>query len=173
MFRFAMLLAAATLLAQSPKYGVGRAPTPDELRTWNTSISPDGKGLPEGHGTALEARDTYANRCVKCHGEKGQGKDDAPAIAGGVGSLKSPQPLRTVGSYWPHATTLYDYIARAMPFDRPGTLTPNQVYALTGYVLYLNGLVKDTDVIDAHSLPKIQMPNRNGFVPDPRPDVKR
>jgi len=159
-----LALAAAALLAQSPKYGVGRAPTPDEIREWSISIGPDGKGLPEGHGTAVQARDTYANRCVKCHGDKGQGREDAPAIAGA-------RPLRTVGSYWPYATTLFDYIRRAMPFDRPGTLATDQVYSLTAYVLYLNGLVKDTDVIDARTLPKIQMPNRNGFVKDPRPDV--
>jgi cytochrome c len=165
------VLSPANLLAQ--KYGVGRAPTPEELRDWNISIAPDGKSLPEGRGTALQARDTYANRCVKCHGEKGQGKEDAPALAGGQGTLKSPKPLKTVGSYWPYATTLFDYISRAMPFDRPGTLTHDQVYALTAYVLYLNGLVRDTDVIDARSLPKIQMPNRNGFVPDPRPDVHK
>jgi cytochrome c len=173
MLKLALYLAAATLLAQSPKYGVGRAPTPEELRAWNISIAPDGKGLPEGRGTALQARDTYANHCVKCHGEKGQGKEDALPLAGGIGTLKSPKPLKTVGSYWPYATTIFDYISRAMPFDHPGTLTHDQVYALTGYVLYLNGLVKDTDVIDARSLPKIQMPNRNGFVPDPRPDVHK
>jgi len=173
MSKLLFLLAACTLLAQSPKYHIGRAPTPDELRDWNISVAPDGKGLPEGRGTALQARDTYANRCVKCHGEKGQGREDAPALAGGQGTLKSPKPLKTVGSYWPYATTIYDYISRAMPFDRPGTLTNDQVYSLTAYVLYLNGLVKDTDVIDAHTLPKIQMPNRNGFVPDPRPDVHK
>jgi cytochrome c len=172
-FRLPILLAASTLLAQSPKYGVGRAPTPEELRDWNISVSPDGKGLPEGRGTALQARDTYANRCVKCHGEKGQGKEDAPPLAGGQGTLKFSKPLKTVGSYWPYATTIFDYISRAMPFDRPGSLTHDQVYALTAYVLYLNGLVKDTDVVDARTLPKIRMPNRNGFVPDPRPDVHK
>jgi cytochrome c len=173
MFKLALLFVAASLLAQSPKYGVGRTPTPEELRDWSISIAPDGKGLPEGRGTALQARDTYANRCVKCHGDKGQGREDAPALAGGQGTLKSPRPFKTVGSYWPYATTLYDYISRAMPFDRPGSLTHDQVYALTAYVLYLNGLVKDTEVIDARSLPKIQMPNRAGFVPDPRPDVHK
>jgi cytochrome c len=173
MFKLALFLAAATLLAQSPKYGVGRAPTPEELRAWNISVAPDGKGLPEGRGTALQARDIYANHCVKCHGEKGQGKEDALPLAGGIGTLKSPKPLKTVGSYWPYATTIFDYISRAMPFDHPGTLTHDQVYALTAYVLYLNGLVRDIDIIDARSLPKIQMPNRNGFVPDPRPDVHK
>ena len=173
MSRLLLLLAVSAALAQSPKYGVGRTPTPDELRSWNISIAPDGKGLPEGRGTAAEARETFANRCAKCHGDHGQGKEDAFPLAGGQGTLKSPKPLRTVGSYWPYATTIYDYISRAMPFDRPGTLTREQVYSLTGYVLYLNGLVKETDVIDAHTLPKIRMPNRDGFVPDPRPDVHK
>jgi mono/diheme cytochrome c family protein len=167
-----LLLLASALAAQSPKYGVGSTPTPDEIRQWSISISPDGKGLPEGRGTAAEAKELYANRCAKCHGDKGQGRDSVP-LAGGQGTLRSPKPLRTVGSYWPYATTIWDYVNRAMPFDRPGTLTANQVYSLTAYVLFLNDLVKENDVIDARTLPKIQMPNRNGFVADPRPDVHK
>jgi S-disulfanyl-L-cysteine oxidoreductase SoxD len=161
---------ASTLAAQSPKYGVGRAPTAAELQEWSISISPEGKGLPPGRGTAADAKELYANRCAKCHGDKGQGRDSVP-LAGGKGTLRNPKPLRTVGSYWPYATTIWDYINRAMPFDRPGTLTAGEVYSLTAYVLYLNDLAKENDVIDAQTLPKIQMPNRNGFVTDPRPDV--
>jgi cytochrome c len=164
------LAAAGALLAQSPKYGVGRPPTPEEIRDSVISIGPDGRGLPEGRGTAARAKDLYQNRCSKCHGAKGEGRDSVP-IAGGQGTLKSPKPLRTVGSYWPYATTIWDYVNRAMPFDKPGTLTRDQVYSLTAYILFLNGLVAENALIDAHSLPKIQMPNRNGFVADPRPDV--
>jgi len=162
----------AAAWAQSPKYGVGRTPTEEELRGWAISIAPDGKGLPPGRGTAAEGKEQYANRCAKCHGANGQGKDSV-ALAGGQGSLKGPKPLKTVGSYWPHATTVFDYVRRAMPFDRPGTLSDGQVYSLTAYVLYLNGLVKEGDVIDAQSLPKVRMPNREGFVADPRPDVRK
>jgi S-disulfanyl-L-cysteine oxidoreductase SoxD len=169
MRRALLVVMAVAAWAQSPKYGVGRAPTEDELRVWTISIAPDGKGLPPGRGTAAEGKEQYANRCAKCHGANGEGKDSV-ALAGGQGSLKGPKPLRTVGSYWPHATTVFDYVRRAMPFDRPGTLSDGQVYSLTAYVLYLNGLIKEGDAIDAQSLPKVRMPNREGFVADPRPD---
>ena len=168
--RSALLLLASTLYAQSPKYGVGRTPTPDEVRQWNISVSPDGKGLPAGRGTAAEGKEMFANRCSRCHGTKGEGKESV-ALAGGHGTLKSPKPLRTIGSYWPYATTIFDYVSRAMPFDKPGTLGANQVYALTAHILWLNGLVQENDVIDARTLPKIKMPNRDGFVKDPRPDI--
>jgi cytochrome c len=149
---------------------VGRAPTPQEIREWDISIAPDGTGLPEGSGTAAAGKEMYENRCARCHGAKGEGRDSV-AVAGGQGTLKNPKPLRTVGSYWPYATTIWDYVNRAMPFDKPGTLSKEQVYAITAYVLYLNGLVAENTLVDAKSLSKIQMPNRNGFVPDPRPDT--
>jgi S-disulfanyl-L-cysteine oxidoreductase SoxD len=166
----AIFFLAAAAVGQSPKYGVGHAPSPEELRAWDISISPTGHGLPEGHGSAADAKEIYSNRCAKCHGAKGEGRDSVP-LAGGQGTLQSPKPLRTVGSYWPYATTIFDYISRAMPFDRPGTLTHDQAYALTAYILFLNGLIPETGVMDAGSLPKVQMPNRTGFVKDPRPDV--
>jgi S-disulfanyl-L-cysteine oxidoreductase SoxD len=165
-----IFVAASVLLAQSPKYGVGHAPSLEETRQFGISIAPDGKGLPEGSGTAAAAKEIYANRCAKCHGANGEGRDSV-ALAGGQGTLKSPKPLKTVGSFWPYATTLWDYINRAMPFDKPATLTTEQVYSLTAYVLYLNGLVAENAVIDARTLPGVEMPNRHGFVADPRPDV--
>jgi cytochrome c len=168
----AILLAMAALFAQSPRYGVGRTPTSDEIRQWDISVAPDGTGLPPGSGTAAAAKEIYTNRCAKCHGSEGQGRDSVP-LAGGQGTLASPKPLKTVGSYWPYATTIWDYINRAMPFDRPGTLTHDQVYSLTAYLLFRNGIISETTVVDAASLSKIQMPNRRGFVPDPRPDVTR
>jgi cytochrome c len=164
------LLAVGALCGQSPKYGLGRTPPPEEIRRWDISISPDGTGLPEGRGTAAQAKEVYANRCSKCHGAKGEGRDSVP-LAGGQGTLKNPKPLRTVGSYWPYATTIWDYVNRAMPFNNPGMLTHDQVYAVTAYILFLNGIISENDVIDAHTLPKIRMPNRGGFVADPRPDV--
>jgi len=169
--RSLLLLAAASVLAaQSPHYGVGHAPTAEEIRQWDISVSPDGRGLPQGSGTAAAGKEIYANRCARCHGAAGEGRDSVP-LAGGQGTLKTPKPLKTVGSFWPHATTIFDYVSRSMPFDKPGTLTANQVYAVTAYVLFLNGIVPETTVIDAQSLPKVQMPNRGGFVPDPRPDT--
>lgn len=167
-----LLAAAAPAIAQSPKYGIGRVPASGEIQAFAISVDPDGKGLPDGSGTAAAAKELYSNRCAKCHGANGEGRDSVP-LAGGQGTLKNPKPLRTVGSYWPYATTIFDYVNRAMPFDRPGTLTHDQVYALTAYILFLNGLAQENTVIDAKSLPKVQMPNRNGFVADPRPDVGR
>lgn len=166
------ILVAGAVFAQSPKYAVGRTPAPEEIRQLDISIAPDGKGLPEGSGTAAAGREVYANRCAKCHGEKGEGRDSVP-LAGGQGTLKNPKPLRTVGSYWPYATTIWDYVNRAMPFNNPGMLSRDQVYAVTAYILFLNGIVGENEVMDAHSLPKVRMPNRNGFVPDPRPDVRK
>src|ERR1039458_688296 len=161
----AILLAMAALFAQSPRYGVGRTPTSDEIRQWDISVAPDGTGLPPGSGTAAAAKEIYTNRCAKCHGSEGQGRDSVP-LAGGQGTLASPKPLKTVGSYWPYATAIWDYINRAMPFDRPGTLTHDQVYSLTAYLLFRNGIISETTVVDAASLSKIQMPNRRGFVPE-------
>ena len=163
-----LLAVACSLLAQSPKYGVGHAPSPEELR--EASISTSGEGLPEGGGTVAAGKEIYANRCSRCHGANGEGRDSIP-IAGGKDTLKSAKPLKTVGSYWPYATTLWDYVNRAMPFDRPGTLTKEQVYSVSAYVLFLNGLLPADGTLDAKSLPKIRMPNHDGFVADPRPDV--
>ena len=167
-----LMICAAALWAQSPKFGVGHAPSADEVRQWDISISPDGAGLPPGSGSAAVGKEIFDNRCAKCHGAKGEGRDSVP-LAGGQGTLKNPKPLRTVGSYWPHATTIWDYINRAMPFNNPGMLSKDQVYAVTAYILFLNGIVGERDVIDARTLPKVRMPNREGFVRDPRPDVHR
>lgn len=166
------VLVLPSLLAQSPKYGVGRAPTAEEESSMNLTVLADGTGLPAGSGTASKGKDLYSRRCTKCHGAEGQGREEGGPIAGGVGTLNTPKPLKTVGSYWPHATTLFDYIRRAMPFDRPGTLNNDQVYELTAHVLFLNKLIGENDVIDAKTLAKVKMPNRDGFVKDPRPKVK-
>jgi hypothetical protein len=152
--------------------GVGRTPTVDEVRAIDIEVLPDGRGLPPGSGTAVEGKVIYASRCVTCHGATGkEGPQDV--LVGGIGTLASPKPLKTIGSYWPYATTIWDYINRAMPFDHPGTLPPDQVYATTAYLLFLNGIIGERDVVDRESLPKITMPNRGGFVPDSRPDVIR
>jgi cytochrome c len=166
------LFCAAAALAQPPKYGVGRTPTPGEIRQWDISVRPDGKNLPGGQGSVAEGKEIYAKRCSKCHGDSGQGGDSVPLV-GGRGTLNTSKPLKTVESYWPYATTLFDYINRAMPFKSPGMLATNQVYDVTAYVLFLGKIVPGNAVLDAGSLAKIRMPNRDGFVPDPRPDVKR
>jgi len=161
---------SAALPAQSPTFGVGHAPRPDQLKQIDIDVTPDGKGLVPGHGTASAGKDVYTRRCETCHGPTGK-EGPQEAISGGKGSLATSKPQKTVGSYWPYATTLWDYINRAMPFDHPSTLTPDEVYSATAYVLFLNGVVGEQDLLDETTLPKVQMPNRNGFVADPRPDI--
>jgi len=159
-------------LAQSPTYGVGRVPTQEEFKAWDIAIGPDGRELPPGSGTAKAGKAVYDAKAAACPGPTGkEGPQDV--LAGGQGTLNTPKPLKTVGSYWPYATTLWDFTNRAMPFNAPGSLTPDEVYQVTAYVLYLNGIVAENDVIDARTLPQVKMPNRNAFVPDPRPDVGR
>lgn len=158
-------LGAAVVSAQS--YGVGRAASAEEVAAWDVTIGPEGHELPEGSGTAKDGAQVYEVRCKECHGEEGVGGDHA-ALIGKPEQLKETPPVKTVGSYWPYATTLFDYTRRAMPFEEPGTLTADQVYAVTAYVLYLNGLVGEDDVLDRESLPQVVMPNREGFVRDPR-----
>ena len=146
---------------------VGQPITPADILPWDISIGPDGAGLPPGRGTAEQGAAVYAAKCQACHAEKGAGGPN-DALVGGVGSLASGKPIRTVGSYWPYATTLFDYIRRAMPFQESQSLTSDEVYAVSAYILSLNGIVGSNDVLDAQSLPKVKMPNRDGFVAFPR-----
>ena len=163
-------MCAAALTAQSTKYGVGQPATADQIRNLGVAIAPDGSGLPEGSGTVVAGREVFAARCASCHGEKGEG-GVGPPLVGGQGTLRSAKPLKTVGSFWPYATTVWDYTNRAMPFNQPGLLKPPEVYAVVAYMLNLNGIIGSNQVMDAKSLPKVKMPNRDGFVADPRPDV--
>jgi cytochrome c len=164
--------AAVTLAAQTPTVGVGRPPTPEEIRELGSAIAPDGAGLPPGSGSVAAGRELFSVQCARCHGPAGEG-DVGPRLVGGRGTLRTPRPLKTVGSFWPYATTLWDYVNRAMPFDQPGRLTAPEVYAAVAYLLSLNGIIAADGVMDATSLPKVRMPNRDGFVADPRPDVGR
>jgi len=138
--------------------------TPEQLATWDISIGPDGAGLPPGRGAAAEGEVVYNMRCAACHGERGAGKPN-DRLVGGVGTLTGDQaPIKTVGSYWPYATTLFDYTRRAMPWNAPRSLSDEQVYAVTAYILNLNGIISATDEINAQTLAKVRMPNRDGFV---------
>ncbi|HLX44378.1 MAG TPA: c-type cytochrome [Bryobacteraceae bacterium] len=170
MWKLSLIIFAGAIAAQSPKYGVGRPATPEQIRNLGSAIAPDGTGLPEGSGTVAAGRTVYAARCAKCHGEKAEG-GIGPVLVGGQGTLSTAKPLKTVGSFWPYATTVWDYTNRAMPFDQPGLLKPSEVYAVVAYILNINGIIGTDQVMDAKSLPKVKMPNRNGFVADPRPDV--
>lgn len=165
-----LLAASVAAWAQAPDYkNIGRAPTPQEVQAWDDAIGVSGKELPPGAGTAKEGGELFAAKCAACHGAELQGSALAPRLVGGQGTLTTPKPVLTVGSYWPFATTVFDYVRRAMPRNDEGSLSPDQVYAVTAFVLYKNGVIKETDVVDAKTLPKIVMPNRNGFVP---PDLK-
>ncbi len=162
----ALLATAPAALAQSPQLGQPIAPA--DLAPWDISIGPDGAGLPSGSGTATQGEAVYVAKCQACHGEKGAGKPN-DALVGGMGSLAPDKaPVKTVGSFWPYATTLFDYVRRAMPFQESQSLTGDELYAVSAYILHLNGIVGPNDVLDAQSLPRIRMPNRDGFVPFPR-----
>jgi cytochrome c len=164
--------ACVTARAQTPSYSnVGRTPSAEEIRSWDIAISLDGKELPPGSGTAKDGAALYAQKCAACHGPTLEGTALGPRLVGGKGSLTTARPLRTIGAYWPFATSLWDYINRAMPRNNEGSLSPSDVYALTAFLLYKNDIVKESDTIDAKSLPKVQMPNRNGFIPQRIEDI--
>jgi len=153
-------------------YGLGRPATEAEMKAWNIDVSPTGEGLPPGRGTVKEGARVYAAKCAACHGPTSvEGPNDR--LVGGQGTLRTAQPLKTVGSFWPYATILYDYIYRAMPYTAPQSLTPDEVYSVVAWILYHNGIIPQDAVMDASTLPAVQMPNRHGFVPDPRPDVTK
>ncbi len=167
----ALLVPARPSAAEPRRYGLGRPATAEEIAGWDIDVRADGAGLPPGHGSVQEGQKIFAESCAACHGDKGQGKP-MDQLVGGAGTLATAKPVKTVGSYWPYATTLFDYVRRAMPFNAPQSLTPDQVYGVCAYVLYLNGIIPENAVLDATSLPQVRMPNRNGFTsPDPRPDV--
>ena len=147
---------------------IGTPVSAADIAAWNIDIAPDGHGLPAGSGDVAAGARIFAAKCAACHGAKGEGVLGARLI-GGRGTLTSAKPVRTVGSYWPYATTLFDYIRRAMPYNAPQSLSADEVYAVSAWILNQNGVVPDDARLDAHSLAAIRMPNRDGFVPDPRP----
>ena len=152
--------------ADEPHFG--KPVTAQELAPWDISIGPDGAGLPPGKGTVAQGEAVFAAKCQACHGEKGVGGPN-DTLVGGMDSLATGKsPVKTVGSYWPYATTLFDYIRRAMPFPETKSLTNDEIYAVSAYILNLNGIVGTDEVLDAQSLPKVKMPNRDGFIPFPR-----
>jgi mono/diheme cytochrome c family protein len=160
------LATCGAALAQSPTYHLGRTPTPEEVKAWDIAIGPEGKELPPGSGTVEDGAKIYAEKCALCHGPTAtEGKFLHGVLAGGEGSLTTLEPIKTIGSYWPYATTIFDFINRAMPFNKPGSLMPDEVYSLTAFLLYKNDVIKMDAVIDAKTLPQVQMPNRDGFFP--------
>ena len=142
---------------------LGRVATPAEVTAWDVSIAPDGRGLPPGRGTSAQGAIVFEQKCQSCHGDKGAGQPN-DRLVGGHGTLASKSPVRTVGSYWPYATTLFDYVRRAMPYTQSHSLSDDEVYAVTAYLLYLNGITGESDVMNAETLPKVKMPNRDNFI---------
>ncbi|REE19012.1 cytochrome c [Paraburkholderia sp. BL27I4N3] len=149
-------------------HDIGTPLTAQDLAAWNIDIAPNGRGLPAGSGDVATGAHIFAAKCAACHGAQGQG-GLGDQLIGGQGTLTSAKPKRTVGSYWPYATTLFDYIRRAMPYTAPQSLSADEVYALSAYLLNQNGIVPANTRLDAASLPRVVMPNRDGFVADPRP----
>ena len=160
---FALAIIGNAAFADTPN--LGRPATPEELASWDISIAPDGAGLPPGGGTPRQGQAVYAAKCLACHGEKGAGKPN-DVLVGGRGTLAADQaPIKTVGSFWPYATTLFDYVRRAMPLNESKSLSNDEVYAIVAYLLLLNGIIGETETIDAQALAKVRMPNADGFVP--------
>ncbi len=168
---FLVVMFAGVMSAQSPTFGVGRAPTADEIRAWDISIRPDGQELPPGHGSAKEGAQLYVQKgCAGCHGRSGSGAN-APTLIKSDGTTKSNVPClapcvndsNVMALHSPYATVMWDYINRGMPLGKEGSLKPDEVYALTAYLLFKNGVIREDEVMDPQSLPKVPMPNRQGF----------
>jgi cytochrome c len=161
---FALLIYGATAsvcFAQSPN--LGRPLTPEEIKKVDITVVPDGRGLPAGSGSVSLGAAVYAKYCQSCHGEKGAGKPQ-DQLTGGLGTLATEKPVKTPASYWPVATTLFDYVRRAMPINSPQSLSNDEVYAVTAYILSIDGIVPGDTVLDAKSLPRVKMPNKDGFI---------
>jgi mono/diheme cytochrome c family protein len=158
----ALALGCGAAGAEGP--GLGRVATPEDIAAWDISIGPDGAGLPAGSGSARQGEAVYMAKCLGCHGECGAGKPN-DQLAGGQGTLGPGQtPVKTVGSFWPYATTVFDYVRRAMPLNEPKSLSNDETYAVVAYILRINGVIGEDDTIDARTLPAVRMPNRDGFV---------
>lgn len=156
-----LFLSPFTLAQEGP--GLGVVASPEEVAGWDVSIGPDGENLPPGSGTVAQGAEIFAAQCAVCHGANGEGATN-DRLVGGHDSLTSDNIVKTVGSYWPYATTVFDYVRRAMPFTQPGSLSDDEVYALTAYLLEMNNVIDEDAVLNAETLPAIEMPNKDGFV---------
>jgi S-disulfanyl-L-cysteine oxidoreductase SoxD len=155
--------------AAAKPLGIGRIATPEEIAGWDIDIRPDGKGLPVGKGTVKQGEPLYIERCAACHGEFGESAGRWPILMGGAGTLASHDPVKSIGSYWPYASTVMDYIRRSMPFGNAQSLSNDELYAVTAYVLYLNDVIKDENFeLNEKSFASVKLPNQPNFIDDDR-----
>ena len=167
-----VLTSAKALPAERP-FNLGKIATAEEVAGWDIDVRPDGLGAPIGMGNAIDGEEVYADLCAACHGDFGEGVDRWPELVGGEGSLDTHDPLKTTGSYWPYASTLYDYVYRAMPFGESQSLSYDETYQIVAFLLYMNDIIEDDFDLSHENLGAIVMPNRDGFfMPDPRPDAQ-
>lgn len=160
--------------AKTPALGLGRPALPEEIKAWDIAVRPDGKGLPPGKGTVKQGDEIFQAQCASCHGEFGQGNGRWPVLAGGQGSLKADRPEKTIGSFWPDLSTVYDYIRRAMPYGNAQSLSPDEIYALTAYLLYLNDIVKDEEFeLTDKNFTSVKLPNAAAFYDDDRETTEK
>ncbi len=152
------------VLAEHQGPGLARPASKADVAAWNLNVFPDGEGLPKGEGNVSEGENIYKNKCIACHGENGLGTGVGDQLAGAQMGLTSEYPEKTIGTYWPYATTIFDFTRRSMPLNAPGSLTNGELYSVTAYLLFLNGIIEEDRIIDAKTLPNIKMPNRNGFI---------
>ncbi|MEC7257446.1 MAG: c-type cytochrome, partial [Pseudomonadota bacterium] len=164
----AVLLGVVAAPLPAAPLGLGRAATPADIAAWDVDVAPDGTGLPTGQGGVAQGEALFADLCAGCHGDFAEGVGRWPALIGGQGTLASADPVKTAGSFWPYAPTLWDYVNRSMPYGNAQTLGTDDVYALVAYILFANDLIGENAVVSQDSLPRIDMPNRHGFIPDTR-----
>lgn len=171
-YRNLLLCVAAASVVAGPalagKFGLGRAALPEEIAAWDLDVAPDGTGLPAGSGSVLDGEETFAEFCASCHGDFAEGVDNWPKLAGGADTLADKDPLKTVGSYWPYLSTTFDYVRRSMPFGNAQSLTDDQVYEITAYILYSNDLVDEDFVLSNENFLEVELPNAQGFILDDR-----
>jgi hypothetical protein len=170
---FMLVLTSAPALPADRPFNLGKIATAEEVAGWDIDVRPDGLGAPVGMGNAIDGEEVYADLCAACHGDFGEGVDRWPELVGGEGSLGTHDPLKTTGSYWPYASTLYDYVYRAMPFGESQSLSYDETYQIVAFLLYMNDIIEDDFDVSQENIGSIEMPNRDGFfMPDPRPDAQ-
>lgn len=165
-------LPGAVMAQDAAPLGLGRPALPEEIAAWDVKVMPDGRGLPEGSGDVATGEDLFIEHCAACHGDFAEGLDNWPSLAGGEGTLDRDDPEKTVGSYWPYLSTVWDYVHRSMPFGQAQILTPDETYAITAYILYSNNLVADDFVLSRENFSEVTLPNAAGFIEDDRAETE-